>query len=159
MTPQCLTLCRRLAVVLAVTACAATAQAAGVSNAVRIAELQRAGRIDEALALCRQENEARPGDALMLYNQACLENRSGQAEAALVSLRAALDAGFDDFAHALADPDLQGTDAARFKLVIEDRVQRRGAMSARRGAVLAEGRPQTLALEPAPGRGRRTGRA
>ena len=68
-------------------ACAAMAQAAGVSNAVRIAELQRAGRIDEALALCRQENEARPGDALMLYNQACLENRSGQAEAVLATLR------------------------------------------------------------------------
>lgn len=153
MTPQCLTLCRRLAVVLAVAACAAMAQAAGVSNAVRIAELQRAGRIDEALALCRQENATRPGDALMLYNQACLENRSGQAEAALATLRAALDAGFDDFAHALADPDLQGADAGRFKQVIGDRVQRRGAMSARRGAVLADGRPQTLALEPAPGQG------
>lgn len=153
MTPQRLNLCHRLAVVLAVAACAATAQAADVSNAVRITELQRAGRIDEALALCRQENAARPGDALMLYNQACLENRSGQAEAALASLRASLDAGFDDFAHALTDPDLQGADAARFKQVVEDRVQRRSAMSARRGAILAPALPQTLALEPAPGQG------
>lgn len=122
------------------------------SPAALIAEWQRAGRIDEALDLCRQENAAHPGDADMLYNQACLENRAGHADAAIACLRAALAAGFDDLAFAEADPDLQGAAKDGARAAIAEHRQQRRELSARLGAKLAVGRPATLALA-APGGG------
>lgn len=118
--------------------------------AARIAELQRAGRVAEALALCRQENAAHPGDALMLYNQACLENRAGDAAAAVACLRSALAAGFDDLAFAEADPDLQGAAKEGARAAIAEYRSRRQELAERRGARLAMGKPATMALT-APG--------
>ena len=117
-----------------------------VSPAARIAELQRAGRVTEALELARRENAAHPGQALMLYNQACLESRAGQVPEALRSLQAAFAAGFDDEAYALADPDLQGAAADGVRRLVDESRQRRAAMSVRRGTRLAEGQPAVLRL-------------
>jgi hypothetical protein len=50
------------------------------------------------------------------YNMACAYAQLGQVEAALTALRAAFDAGFDNYATVRADPDLttvQTTDAFR----------------------------------------------
>jgi len=136
-----------MAVLTAAYACPALAQ----TPAERISALQSAGRVAEALTLCRQENALRPGDPIMLYNQACLESRAGEAEAAVRSLRAALEAGFDDDAFALADPDLQGAAAEGVKLAIADHRRQRGALSLARGARLTQGRAATLTLEPVAG--------
>ena len=116
------------------------------SPAARIAELQRAGRVTEALALCRQENAAHPGDAVMLYNQACLENRAGNAAAAVACLRAALAAGFDDLAFAEEDPDLQGAARDGARAAIDEARRQRQDLAAWRGARLAVGKPVTLPL-------------
>lgn len=117
------------------------------SPAARITALQRAGRVAEALVLCRQENAARPGDPVMLYNQACLESRTEDVPAAVRSLRASLAAGFDDFDFALSDPDLQGAAAEGVRLAINEHRQRRGALSRERGAHLTLGRPVVMPLE------------
>lgn len=148
--------------VLAVTAPCAPSRAAGAGTpapaaaggdaAARIGALQKAGRLPEALALLEQELSSRPGDALLLYNRACLQNRLGRGEEAVASLRAAIEAGFDDLDFAAADPDLrEGAAAARLAQAIADGQARRGAMSDRRGARLAQDAPVSLALEPAPG--------
>lgn len=119
-------------------------------NLARIAELQRQGRVAEALALCRRETAARPGDARLLYNQACLENRSGDSRAALRSLRAAFAGGFDDFAFALADPDLQGALADSTRALVGAQRLQRGRLSTARGARLRFGSPATLHLQAPP---------
>ena len=116
------------------------------------AELHRAGRYAEALAALRDELAARPGDPLLLYNRACLENRLGRGQEALASLQAALAAGFDDLEFAAADADLRDGDAApQLARAIAGERARRGDMSRRRGARLAQGVAVTLPLEPAPG--------
>jgi hypothetical protein len=130
---------------------ALSASAQTESAAARITALQRAGRVAEALALCRQENTLRPGDPVMLYNQACLESRTGDVPTAMRSLRASLAAGFDDFDFALSDPDLQGAAVEGVKLAIAERRQRRGALSDARGARLALGRPAVMPLESSDG--------
>lgn len=133
---------------------APAAVANGSTPGARIGELQRAGRFAEALALLETELAARPGDPLLLYNRACLENRLGNGVAAVSALADALAAGFDDLAYAAADPDLaQGTAAGQLARLIAGQRQQRGEMSRRRGAALAFDVPQTLALEPAPGAG------
>lgn len=124
---------------------------AGLSPAARIAELQRAGRVAEALDLARRENAAHPGQPLMLYNQACLESRAGQVPEALRTLQAAFAAGFADDVYALADPDLQGAAADGVRRVVDEYRQRRAAMSVRRGTRLAEGQPAVLRLAAAAG--------
>jgi hypothetical protein len=136
---------------LALVASALPAPASAETAAARIAALQRAGRTIEALDLCRRENTLHPGDPVMLYNQACLENRVADAPSALRSLRAALAAGFDDFDYALADPDLQGAAAEGVKLAIAGHRRQRGELSRVRGARLALGKPVALALEPPAG--------
>jgi hypothetical protein len=140
-----------VAVPAAPTAATAAKAAAGApgDNLARIAELQRQGRVAEALALCRRETAARPDDPRLLYNQACLENRSGDARAALRSLRAAFARGFDDFAFALADPDLQGALADSTRALVGAQRQQRGRLSAARGARLRFGKPATLHLQTA----------
>ncbi|MBK8165551.1 MAG: hypothetical protein IPK64_06215 [bacterium] len=114
-------------------------------------ELQRAGRVAEALEALHRDLAARPDDPLLLYNQACLENRLGRGARAVASLQAALAAGFDDLAHAAADPDLAlGEAAPQLARLIADQRTRRGEMSVRRGARIAQGVSTVLALEPAP---------
>jgi hypothetical protein len=126
---------------------ALAASAQTESPAARITALQRAGRVAEALVLCRQENAARPGDPVMLYNQACLESRTEDVPAAVRSLRASLAAGFDDFDFALSDPDLQGAAAEGVRLAINEHRQRRGVLSRERGAHLTLDRPVVMPLE------------
>ncbi len=146
---------RRLAQLLLFAALVAAASApASAPQTESVAELQRAGRVAEALAALQRELAARPGDPLLLYNQACLENRLGHGDRAVASLRAALAAGYDDLAHATADPDLRLGDAApRLARLLADERERRAQMSARRGVRLVEGVAATLPLEPAPGDG------
>ncbi len=129
---------------------AAAVALAEPTPAARVAELQRAGHVAEALALCRQENTARPGDADMLYNQACLENRSGNAAAAADCLRAALAAGFDDLDFAQTDPDLQGAAKESVHALLDEHRRRLGELATQRGGRLAVGKPATFALA-APG--------
>jgi len=76
----------------------------------KIIDLIRLDRRVEALPLCRDYNERFPGDQAMLYNQACMENMAGLPADAAASFAKAVDAGFDDFAMASADPDLEGLD-------------------------------------------------
>ncbi len=66
------------------------------------------GDAASALDLARRFNERFADDPVMLYNQACLENRTGDAQAALAALRTALRAGFEEMGFALNDPDLEG---------------------------------------------------
>ncbi|MBU2501081.1 hypothetical protein KJ682_07125, partial [bacterium] len=61
-----------------------------------------------ALDVARRFNERFAGDPVMLYNQACLENRMGDQDRAAVTLRTALAAGFEEMGFALNDPDLEG---------------------------------------------------
>jgi hypothetical protein len=77
-------------------------------QAREIIGLIRQDRRDEALPLCRSYTERFPDDRIMLYNQACLENRAGLPAEAAVTFGKAVGAGFDDFAGAFADPDLAG---------------------------------------------------
>jgi hypothetical protein len=145
-----------LALGTSVTANAAGTPAGGTGSAAGrapgVAELQKAGRVAEALEALRRELAARPGDPLLLYNQACLENRLGQGDRAVASLRAALAAGYDDLAYAATDPDLRlGGAAPRLAALVAEERARRGDLAARRGARLTQGTPSTLVLEPAPG--------
>jgi hypothetical protein len=71
-----------------------------------IIQLMRQDLRSEALPLCRSYNEKYPGDADMLYNQACLENTEGHPEEAAAAFAQAVKAGFDDFDLARSDPDL-----------------------------------------------------
>ncbi|MGB5703280.1 MAG: hypothetical protein WBM48_10745, partial [Polyangiales bacterium] len=73
----------------------------------RIIELMRQDHRDQALPLCRTYNEQYPGDPVMLYNQACLENTAGLKDEAIATFTLAVNAGFDDISRALNDPDLQ----------------------------------------------------
>jgi len=68
--------------------------------------LIRAGRNEEALRLSRRYLDHFPDDAGVLYNLACLEERSGDREAAWQALAAAVQRGFDDFRAMADDPDL-----------------------------------------------------
>lgn len=145
-----------LALGTTVTANPAAATAGGAATAAgpgpSIDELQGTGRVAEALEALRRELAARPGEPLLLYNQACLENRLGQGDRAVASLRAALAAGYDDLAYAAADPDLRlGGAAPQLAALIADERARRSDLAARRGAGLVQGAPTTLVLEPAPG--------
>lgn len=66
------------------------------------------GHWQTALVLLRDFNHRFPGDPDMLYNQACLENRSGDPDQAHRTLKKALDAGFAEMGFALRDPDMEG---------------------------------------------------
>ncbi|PJA73742.1 hypothetical protein CO151_12575 [bacterium CG_4_9_14_3_um_filter_65_15] len=77
------------------------------------------GHWQAALTMLREFNRRFPGDPDMLYNQACLENRSGDTDQAHKTLKNALDAGFAEMGSALQDPDMQGVadDPALFTVV------------------------------------------
>ena len=62
---------------------------------------------DETEAICRRMLAAQPNDFLTLYNFACAQARRGQADMAIGTLEKAVENGFADAAHALADDDLE----------------------------------------------------
>ena len=103
----------------------------------QILGLLREGNTEEALPLCRDYAEKYPGDALMLYNLACLENGAGNEERAADAFGRAIAAGFEDFDHALKDPDLAGVDAVPG--LIETETARLAALTVARAPVLAYG--------------------
>ena len=78
--------------------------------------LYRNGDYEGALSACREALEAHPGNALILYNIACLEGRLGHRDDALASLGESLAAwpeykqlaaGDDDLASLRDDPRFQ----------------------------------------------------
>ncbi len=117
--------------------------------AAEIIDLIRQDRRAEALPLCRSYNERFPGDRIMLYNQACMENLAGLPEDAVATFTKAVNAGFDDFAGASVDPDLAGLDQnpTMTRLVSEHR-DRLAKLAASRAVSLAwkeESAPLVLA--------------
>ena len=68
----------------------------------------KTGDWHHALSMLEAYNARYRDDGRMLYNQACLENRAGNAEQALGTLKRALDAGFEEMGFAMQDPDLEG---------------------------------------------------
>ena len=87
--------------------------------AVGFVRLYREGDYDGALAACRTGLEAHPGNALMLYNIACLENLLGHPEVALVSLRESF-AAWPEYKELAVDDDDLATlrDDPRFRALI-----------------------------------------
>ncbi len=65
-----------------------------------------AGDIDGALALLERQLELEPGNPLALYNLACVQAVRGDREAALATLRKAIEHGFVDFEQMRRDPNL-----------------------------------------------------
>lgn len=133
---------RTVSVIMLVTCALATgvpgAEIPGRTSLEReILGLLREGRKTEALPLCRDYVDRFPGDAYMLYNLACLENGAGDEEAAAEAFGRALAAGFEDFDHALTDPDLAGV--AAVKALIADESARLAGLAARRGTLLVYG--------------------
>jgi len=81
----------------------------------------RAGRIEEGLELDRRIVEIDPKSAIGHYNLACSLSLSSNPEAAIASLRTALDLGYRDFHWLLQDPDLQNLHAEpAFADLLED---------------------------------------
>lgn len=66
----------------------------------------RDGDYEGALAACREALESHPGNALILYNVACLESRLGRPDAALAALAESLAAWPDYRGLAASDEDL-----------------------------------------------------
>jgi tetratricopeptide (TPR) repeat protein len=87
--------------------------------AAGFARLYREGDYEGALAACREGLAAYPGNALMLYNIACLENLLGHPDEALESLGESL-AAWPKFKELATDDDDLATlrDDARFKALI-----------------------------------------
>jgi hypothetical protein len=81
--------------------------------------LYREGDYEGALAACREGLDAYPGNALMLYNIGCLENRLGHQDEALDSLRESL-AAWPKFKELAAEDDDLATlrDDARFQALL-----------------------------------------
>jgi hypothetical protein len=74
---------------------------------------------ESALAVCRDALETHPGNALILYNVACLENRLGRQDEALDRLRESLAAWPAYKELAAADDDLASLrDDARFTALV-----------------------------------------
>jgi hypothetical protein len=87
--------------------------------AAGFARLYREGNYEGALAACREGLEAYPGNALMLYNIACLENLLGHPDEALESLGESLAAWPKYKELAIDDDDLATLrDDARFQALI-----------------------------------------
>lgn len=64
---------------------------------LRMVQLARAGRVDEARSTLHAYLDAHPDDGTMLYNLACLDLVLEDTDQALVDLEAALDAGYTNF--------------------------------------------------------------
>ncbi len=106
--------------------------------AEKIIDLIRQDRRAEALPLSRTFNERFPGDRVMLYNQACMENLAGLSAEAAATLAKAVNAGFDDFAMASEDPDLAGLDQnPTMAKLVREHSDRLGKLAAARAVSLS----------------------
>jgi serine/threonine protein kinase/Flp pilus assembly protein TadD len=70
-------------------------------------DLAQAGQTGEAKSYAEKALELSPGDPLMLYNGACFYARMGDSVRAVESLRAAVEAGFENFEWIKRDADLE----------------------------------------------------
>ncbi len=77
---------------------------AHIFNAI---SLVHAGRIDEAKERASRAIELSPNDPLMFYNAACFYANIGEKQAALQSLKNAIQAGYGFFEWLKRDPDLE----------------------------------------------------
>jgi hypothetical protein len=147
------------AVAVALLGGAAAAAVAPDSRAVvagQINELLRTGRRQEALPLCRGYVAAWPGDGIMAYNLACLENTDGDPDQALTAFATALAAGFSECDRAAADPDLQGPNQTRIAELCAAETARRETLARAQGLVLERDHwspVRELVVEPGPGGG------
>lgn len=74
----------------------------------------------QAIELINRHLADNPDDANMLYNLACAHCLLGDFDASVEALHRALKAGFNDFAHLRADPDLQALrDHPTYKVILE----------------------------------------
>ena len=79
----------------------------------------RAGDYEGALRACRSALDLHPGNAMILYNIACLESLLGRPEAALTSLTEALTTAPDFKEQAVGDDDLTSLrDDPRFRALV-----------------------------------------
>jgi len=67
------------------------------ATALRMVQLVRAGRLEEARAAVRDFTAAHPRDGTMLYNLACLDLMAEDRDTALATLETALAAGYSNF--------------------------------------------------------------
>src|SRR5687767_11822846 len=93
-------------------------------------KLLEQSKLDEAERVLRQALALDPRHTTNLYNFACLRAVQGRPDEAVQYLERAAEAGFTDFAHIAADPDLETLrDLPRYKdfLARKDHFQRRAA--------------------------------
>ncbi len=124
----------------------------------QIMELMRQDDRDQALPLCQTYNEQYPGDQIMLYNQACLENTAGLKDEAITTFTLAVNAGFDDFSRALDDPDLQDLKyhPAMVELALENQIRLTSLATSRAVDLVWQETSAAVRLpseEPGPGSG------
>lgn len=63
-------------------------------------------KLDEAIELYKKITAGEPSDVAAHYNLACAHSLKGEKKAAIDALKAAVDAGYSDFAHMEKDSDL-----------------------------------------------------
>ena len=87
---------------------------------LQVIQLFRARRYAEAEKICREMLDIVPHHVTSHYNLACALARQGKTDEAIERLRRAVDAGFRNPEHALADPDLESLrNEDLFKSIIE----------------------------------------
>lgn len=97
---------------IALAACATTAAGQAEYESIREPAMNRlgahlqAGRLADARRDLADHVARHPGDALMVYNLACLAARAGDLDDALAFLQAALDGGYRDHHRIRTTPDL-----------------------------------------------------
>lgn len=83
--------------------------------------LTRDGRIEEGLEMDRRIVSLDPENPVGHYNLACSLALQNDTEDAILSLRAALERGYEDFAWMMEDPDLETVRAQpEFEALIEE---------------------------------------
>jgi Flp pilus assembly protein TadD len=92
-------------------------------NLVALSELghllTRLGRHDEGLDVDRKLVRLDPDNPVVHYNMACSLSLTGEADAAVGSLERAVELGYDDAEHLVADEDLTGVrDEPRFQEIV-----------------------------------------
>lgn len=103
-----------------------TAAAGAVTRQAIFAALTD-GNYRNAATLIETYLEDRPRDVTMLYNLACARSRLGEPKAATDALFRAVEAGFRDFQHMAADPDLDAIRGEPMYAAIVEAAKRVGA--------------------------------
>jgi hypothetical protein len=98
---------------------------------LRVMEHFKAKRYDHALAELEKVLAARPGDSMALYNAACAAARLKDAPKAVAYLRKSVEAGWVNFDHITADPDLE---SIRKEAGYRDLMARRAEFTKKAGA-------------------------